>query len=63
MLITMMVSYLIVGFIYASVVVLGVTLIFCIVVLRPKKKTGKANGQMHQRKKRDACNQEEWRKI
>jgi len=54
MLIAMMVSYLIVGFIYASAIVLGVTLIFCIAVLRPKKRTGKVNGQMHQKKKRDA---------
>lgn len=49
MLITMMVPYLILGFIYASAVVLGVTLPFCIAVLKPKKK-GRDSGQINPKK-------------
>ncbi len=44
MLIIMLVPYLILGFIYASAVVLGVTLLFCVVVLRSKQKKGKDGG-------------------
>nr|WP_314465446.1 hypothetical protein [uncultured Clostridium sp.] len=44
MLIIMLVPYLILGFIYASAVVLGVTLLFCAVVFKPKQKKEKGGG-------------------
>lgn len=50
MLISMMVPYLILGFIYALFVVLGVTLLFCIVVLKPKRK-GRDGGPINPKKK------------
>ncbi|MGC6177614.1 hypothetical protein [Lacrimispora sp. 38-1] len=54
MLIIMLLPYLILGFIYASAVVLGVTLLFCVVVLKPKRKKGKDSGYVNTKKKRDA---------
>lgn len=50
MMITMMVPYLILGFIYALSIVLGVTLLFCIAVLKPKRK-GRDGSQINRKKK------------
>lgn len=54
MLFIMLVPYLILGFIYASAVVLGVILLFCVIVLKPMQKKGKDGGHMNTKKKRDA---------